>query len=75
MDVIKTLLLTFQSNILKDSWLEVVLDVVVEEVVVVVVVVVDMIVLVVVVSLITQCPFKQSQLKSWQKSSIISQSS
>ena len=69
MDVIKTLLLTFQSNILKDSWLEVVLDVVG------VVVVVDVVVLVVVVSLITQFPFKQSQLKSWQKSSIISQSS
>ena len=58
MDVIKTLLLTFQSNILKDSWLEVVLDVVVVEVVV------DVVVIVVVVSLITQFPFKQSQLKS-----------
>lgn len=69
MDVIKTLLFMPQSNILKDSWLEVVLDVVVVEVVVVVVVIV------VVVSLITQFPFKQSQLKSWQKSSIISQSS
>ena len=69
MDVIKFYFFILQNNLLKDSWLEVVLDVVVVEVVVVVVVIV------VVVSLITQFPFKQSQLESWQKSSMISQSS